>query len=175
MLDNLRPWPILLAALSGWVKQHQQRAIENLREENLVRRKQLGKKRLRPDDCAIRTVEDRPPLAAELVSLRGGKEFVLDSASDSNRTTYSAGSWMSIEFLDHTGIGSRSELSANLPRHLNCLRLSAAHRKIKCQRRLPPGRSRRPHTSHSSPAARRRRRRAGSCPGGPAGASRPSG
>ena len=50
MLNNLRPWHILLASLSGWVNQHQQRAIEYLQEENRVLREQLGKKRLRPTD-----------------------------------------------------------------------------------------------------------------------------
>ena len=50
MLNNLRPWHVLLASLAGWVKQHQQRAIEYLQEENRVLREQLGQKRVRLTD-----------------------------------------------------------------------------------------------------------------------------
>ncbi len=50
MLNNLRPWHVLLASLAGWVNQHQQRAIEYLQEENRVLREQLGQKRLRLSD-----------------------------------------------------------------------------------------------------------------------------
>ncbi len=50
MLNNLRPWYILLASLAGWVNHHQQRAIEYLQEENRVLREQLGQKRVRLTD-----------------------------------------------------------------------------------------------------------------------------
>ncbi len=50
MLNNSRPWHVLLASLAGWVNHHQQRAIEYLQEENLVLREQLGKKRLQLTD-----------------------------------------------------------------------------------------------------------------------------
>ena len=33
MLNDLRPWHLLLVSLAGWVNQHQQRAIEYLLEE----------------------------------------------------------------------------------------------------------------------------------------------
>jgi hypothetical protein len=42
MLNNLRPWHVLLASLAGWVNQHQQRAAECHQEENRVLRQQLG-------------------------------------------------------------------------------------------------------------------------------------
>jgi len=50
MLNNLRPWHVLLVTLSGWVNQHQQHVIDYLQEENRVLREQLGRRRLRLTD-----------------------------------------------------------------------------------------------------------------------------
>ena len=50
MLNNLRPWHVLLATLAGWVNQRQQQLIDDLQEENRVLRKQLGGRRLRFTD-----------------------------------------------------------------------------------------------------------------------------
>ena len=50
MFNNLLPWQILLAALAGWVNEHQQHVIAYLQEENRVLREQLGRRRLRLTD-----------------------------------------------------------------------------------------------------------------------------
>jgi transposase InsO family protein len=50
MLNNLRPWHVLLATLAGWVNQHQHHVIDYLQEENRVLREQLGQRRLRLTD-----------------------------------------------------------------------------------------------------------------------------
>jgi transposase InsO family protein len=50
MLNNLRPWHVLLATLAGWVNQHQQHVIDYLQEENRVLREQLRHRRLRLTD-----------------------------------------------------------------------------------------------------------------------------
>lgn len=50
MLDNLRPWHVLLAILAAWINQHQQHVIDYLEEENRVLREQLGRKRPRLTD-----------------------------------------------------------------------------------------------------------------------------
>jgi hypothetical protein len=59
MLNNLRPWHILLAFLAGWVNQRQQRAMEYLQEENRVLREQLGQRRLRLTDDQRRRLAAR--------------------------------------------------------------------------------------------------------------------
>jgi hypothetical protein len=38
----LQPWQLLVAVLAGWINEHQQAAIEYLREENRVVEEQLG-------------------------------------------------------------------------------------------------------------------------------------
>ena len=50
MLNNLRPWHVLLVTLAGWVNQHQQLVIDYLQEENRVLREQLGRGWLRLTD-----------------------------------------------------------------------------------------------------------------------------
>jgi len=50
MLNNLRPWHVLLVTLAGWVNQHQQHVIDYLQEENRVLQEQLGRRRLRLTD-----------------------------------------------------------------------------------------------------------------------------
>ena len=40
---------------------------------------------------------------------RAGRDFGLDSTPDSTRTPYSAGNWMSIQFLDHTPVVQQEE------------------------------------------------------------------
>jgi len=50
MSQVLQPWQLLVAVLAGWINEHQQAAIEYLREENRVLREQLGKRRLRLTD-----------------------------------------------------------------------------------------------------------------------------
>ena len=44
MSQVLQPWQLLVAVLAGWINEHQQAAIEYLREENRVLREQLGNK-----------------------------------------------------------------------------------------------------------------------------------
>jgi len=46
----LNPLSFLIACLSGWLNEHQQRAIEYLTEENRVLREQMGDRRLRFTD-----------------------------------------------------------------------------------------------------------------------------
>jgi transposase InsO family protein len=50
MFNSLHPGHFFLFALAGWINRHQQAAIDDLREENLVLREQLGAKRLRLTD-----------------------------------------------------------------------------------------------------------------------------
>ena len=50
MLNNLRPWHVLLATLAGWINRDQQTIINYLQEENRVLREQLGRTRLRLTD-----------------------------------------------------------------------------------------------------------------------------
>jgi hypothetical protein len=47
MLNNLRPWHVLLATLAGWINQDQQHVIDYLQKENRVLREQIGRRRLR--------------------------------------------------------------------------------------------------------------------------------
>jgi hypothetical protein len=42
MAQVLQPWQLLVAILAGWINEHQQAAIEYLREENRVLKEQLG-------------------------------------------------------------------------------------------------------------------------------------
>ena len=46
----LDPFRFVLISVAGWMNQHQQQAIEYLREENKVLREQLGGRRLRFTD-----------------------------------------------------------------------------------------------------------------------------
>jgi hypothetical protein len=46
----LQPWQLFVTILAGWINEHQQAAIEYLREENRVLKEQLGGKRLRLTD-----------------------------------------------------------------------------------------------------------------------------
>ena len=50
MAQVLQPWQLFVSVLAGWINEHQQAAIEYLREENRVLREQLGGKRLRLTD-----------------------------------------------------------------------------------------------------------------------------
>ena len=50
MAQVLQPLQILIAVLAGWINEHQQTAIDYLREENRVLKEQLGGKRLRLTD-----------------------------------------------------------------------------------------------------------------------------
>ena len=50
MAQVLQPWQLLVAVLAGWINEHQQAAIEYLREENRVLKEQMGGKRLRLTD-----------------------------------------------------------------------------------------------------------------------------
>jgi hypothetical protein len=50
MPRTLDPFQFLLVAISGWMNQRQLQVIEYLREENRVRREQLGEHRLRFND-----------------------------------------------------------------------------------------------------------------------------
>jgi putative transposase len=59
MSQVLQPWQLLVAVLAGWINEHQQAAIEYLREENRVLKEQLGGKWLRLTD------EQRRRLAAK--------------------------------------------------------------------------------------------------------------
>ena len=47
----LQPWQLLVAAMAGWINQHQQAVVEYLREENRVLKEQLGGLRLRLTDA----------------------------------------------------------------------------------------------------------------------------
>jgi hypothetical protein len=38
----LPPWTFLVVAIAGWIRRHQEAALEYLREENRVLREQLG-------------------------------------------------------------------------------------------------------------------------------------
>ena len=46
----VQPWQPFVTILAGWINEHQQAAIEYLREENRVLREQLGGKQLRLTD-----------------------------------------------------------------------------------------------------------------------------
>ena len=50
MRSGLDPFQFLLFSVSGWMNQHQQRAIEYLLEENRVLREHLGARRIRFTD-----------------------------------------------------------------------------------------------------------------------------
>jgi len=50
MAPVLQPWQLIVSILAGWINEHQQAAIEYLREENRVLKEQLGGKRLRLTD-----------------------------------------------------------------------------------------------------------------------------
>jgi hypothetical protein len=50
MSSVLNPFRFVLIALSGWMNQRQQQAIDYLREENRVLREQLSGRRLRLND-----------------------------------------------------------------------------------------------------------------------------
>ena len=62
MLNNLRPWHVLLAMLAGWVNQRQRHVIDYLQEENRVLREQLGQRRLRLTDDQRRRLAARGKL-----------------------------------------------------------------------------------------------------------------
>ena len=55
----LQPWKLLVTALAGWITQHQDAAIEFLREENRVLKQQLGGKRLKLTDAQRRRLAVR--------------------------------------------------------------------------------------------------------------------
>jgi hypothetical protein len=55
----LKPLSFLVACLSGWINEHQQRAIEYLTEENLVLREQIGDRRLHFTDDQRRRLAAR--------------------------------------------------------------------------------------------------------------------
>ena len=59
MAQVIQPWQLLVAVLAGWINEHQQAAIDYLREENRVLKEHLGGKRLRLTD------DQRPRLAAK--------------------------------------------------------------------------------------------------------------
>jgi len=44
--ETLNPFQFVVIVLAGWMNQRQQDVIEYLREENRVRREQLGERRL---------------------------------------------------------------------------------------------------------------------------------
>jgi hypothetical protein len=67
MLNDLRPWHVLLATLAGWVNQHQKHVIDFLQEENRVLREQLGKKRLRLTDHQRRRIAAKGKLLGRKV------------------------------------------------------------------------------------------------------------
>jgi hypothetical protein len=50
MQQVLDPFRFVLIVLAGWVNQQQQEVMDYLREENHVRREQLGNRRLRLSD-----------------------------------------------------------------------------------------------------------------------------
>src|ERR1700676_2039860 len=62
MPKTLDPFRFVLISVAGWVNQHQQHAIEYLREENLVLRAQLGNRRLRFTDEQRRSLAARAKL-----------------------------------------------------------------------------------------------------------------
>jgi len=68
MSQVVQPWQLLVAALAGWINEHQQAAIEYLREENRVLREQLGKRRLRlTDDQRRRLAAPRKKLGRRVL------------------------------------------------------------------------------------------------------------
>jgi putative transposase len=73
MCQILQPWQLFIAILAGWINEHQQAAIEYLREENRVLKEQLGGKRLRLTD------DQRRRLAAKGKKL--GRQVLKDLAS----------------------------------------------------------------------------------------------
>jgi hypothetical protein len=56
----IQPWQVLLAAVAGWINQHQQEVIDYLREENRVLKQQLGRRRLRLTDEQRRRLTASP-------------------------------------------------------------------------------------------------------------------
>jgi putative transposase len=69
----LDPFRFVLIAVAGWMNQHQQQAIEYLREENRVLREQLGDRRLRFTD------DQRRRLAAKAKGL--GRKLLTEVAT----------------------------------------------------------------------------------------------
>ena len=65
MLSAVDPFRFVLTAVAGWMNQHQQMAIDYLREENRVLREQLGDRRLRLNDEQRRRLPLRPKGWAE--------------------------------------------------------------------------------------------------------------
>jgi putative transposase len=58
MPRHIGPFRFLATVLAGWANQHQQDAVEYLREENRVLREQLGNQRIRfTDDQRVRLAE----------------------------------------------------------------------------------------------------------------------
>ena len=49
---------LLVAAMAGWINQHQQAVVEYLREENRVLKEQLGGLRLRLEEVATLVTPD---------------------------------------------------------------------------------------------------------------------
>jgi transposase InsO family protein len=71
---TLPPWTFLVVAVAGWIRRHQEAAIEYLREENRVLREQLGSRRLRFSEAqrrrlAVRARELSGKLLRELSTL----------------------------------------------------------------------------------------------------------
>jgi putative transposase len=62
MLKKLDPFRFVLISVAGWMNQHQQHAIEYLRDENRVLRAQLGNRRLRFTDDQRRSLAARAKL-----------------------------------------------------------------------------------------------------------------
>ena len=62
MPKTLDPFRFVLISVAGWMNQHQQHAIEYLREENRVLRAQLGNRRLRFTDEQRRRLAARAKL-----------------------------------------------------------------------------------------------------------------
>jgi hypothetical protein len=62
MPKTLDPFRFLLISVAGWMNQHQQHAIEYLREENRVLRAQLGNRRLRFTDDQRRSLAAKAKL-----------------------------------------------------------------------------------------------------------------
>src|SRR5579863_7841720 len=69
----LDPFRFVLIAVAGWMNQHQELAIDYLREENRVLREQLGGRRLRLND------DQRRRLAAKAKGL--GRKLLLEVAT----------------------------------------------------------------------------------------------
>src|SRR6185295_9512887 len=91
----LTPLSFLIACLSGWLNEHQQRTIEYLAEENRVLREQIGDRRLRFTDdqrrrLAVRAKELRRSALMQVATIVTPKRYWHGTANSLRPSTTAA-------------------------------------------------------------------------------------